>query len=71
MTLHLARSDGSESRGEERDNEIMLPIVLIRIIDQPVLRGRESKIKALFADEFYPFLGFRLGKRKNKKQQQG
>jgi hypothetical protein len=67
MTLHLARSDGGESRREECDNEIMLPIVLVRIVDQPILRGWQSEVKALSADKFYLFLGLHLGKRKKKK----
>jgi hypothetical protein len=67
MTLHLARSDRCESRWEECDDEIMLSIVLVRIVDQPVLRGWQSKIKALSADEFYLLRGFHLGKRRKKK----
>jgi hypothetical protein len=67
MTLHLARSDGSESGWKERDNEIMLSIILIRIVDQSVLRGWQRKIECLPAHELYLFLGFHLGKRKKKK----
>jgi hypothetical protein len=67
MTLHLARSDGGESRREECDDEIMLSIILVRIVDQPVLRGWQSKVKALSADEFHLFRSVHLGKRRKKK----
>jgi hypothetical protein len=67
MTLHLARSDGGESGWEESDNEIMLSVVLVRIVDQAVLRGWQSKVKALSADEFYLFVGSQRGKWKKKK----
>jgi hypothetical protein len=67
MTLHLARSDGRKSGWKECDDEIMLSIVFIRIIDQPVLCGWQSKVETLSADELHLFLGSQRGKRKKNK----
>jgi hypothetical protein len=67
MTLHLARSDRGESRREECDDEIMLSIILIRIVDQPVLRGWQCKVKGLSTNQLYFFRSFRVRKRKKKK----
>jgi hypothetical protein len=69
MTLHLARSDGGKSRREECDNEIMLSIVLVRIVDQPVLCGWQSKIEGLPTNQLYFFCSFRARKKKKKKQE--
>jgi hypothetical protein len=64
MTLHFARSDRGKSGWKECDDEMVLSIILIRIVDQPVLRGWQGEIECLFADEFQFILGMHAGKRK-------
>jgi len=64
MALHLARSDGGKGSGEEGDNEIIFPVVFLRIIDQPVLCGGKGEIECLLTDQDHFFGSFRIEKRK-------
>jgi hypothetical protein len=71
MTLHFTRSDWGESGWKERDDKMVLSIILIRIVDQPVLRGWQGKIERLFTDESQFSFGIHAGKRKkNQKDKQ-
>jgi hypothetical protein len=67
MTLHFTRSDWGESGWKERDDKMVLSIILIRIVDQPVLRGWQCKVKGLSTNQLYFFRSFRVRKRKKKK----
>jgi hypothetical protein len=66
MALHLARSDGGKGGREKSDDQIVFPVILIRIVDQPVLRGWQGKIEYLPTDQLYFFCGLRIGKEKKR-----
>jgi hypothetical protein len=72
MTLHLARSDGSKGSREKRDDQRVLPIILIEIVDQPILGGWKGKVKGFFTHQRFliPFRKTNGGKNKYNEQQQ-
>ncbi len=51
MTLHLARSDGSKGSREKCDDQVVFPIVVIQITDQPVMGGGEGKVESFLAHQ--------------------
>jgi hypothetical protein len=63
MALHLARSGRCEGSREEGDNKMVLPVIFLRIVDDPILRGRESEIQRLPADQIHFLLGLRHSNR--------
>jgi len=72
MALHLARSDGSEGSRKKCDDQKVLPIIVIEIADQPVMRGWEGKVESFFTHQGF-FLLFRQtsgGKNEYDEQQQ-
>jgi hypothetical protein len=51
MTLHLARSDGGKGSREKCDDQMIFPVILVEIGDQPILRGWEREVKGFFSDQ--------------------
>ena len=56
MTLHLTRSDRGVGRRKERDDQMVLPVILIGIVDGPIMGRRQREIEYFAAHQIHSFL---------------